>query len=265
MILKRRAALDGVQLDQVDSRILIQGIETQAAREQYSTLSLGDGKGSRITGKKRDWLDVIIRFTINEKSYHPEERAEVLEAVNSWAAKGGWLTVNYKPDRRLRVFLAQAAAEGDAASRGTYTLTLRACGVPWWTQENATMLYRQNVNSVQLTMANSGNAESEIEFAFHNNSGETVNSVSVNTGESVMTFSGLALANGETLTVTHEDTGKADVDVMEITGSGTRRSARIKRTAASNTRLTVSPGTHTVTFTADKKGNLTIFCAGRWV
>lgn len=264
MILRRRAALNGEQLDQVDSRILIQGIETQAARNQFSTQSIGGGCGSRVTGQKRDWLDVIIRFTINEKSYHPQERVDVLEAANSWAAKGGWLTVSYKPDRRLRVFMAQPAAEGDAASRSTYAITLRACGVPYWLQQNATVLYRQGVNDVQLTMANPGNAESEVEFQFHNTSGQTVNILSVNTGESVMTFSGLGLQSGETLTVTHADTGKADVDVIEITGDGTRRSGRAKRTTGSNTRLKVSPGRHAVRFTADHTGNLTIFCAGRW-
>ena len=89
MILRRRVALNGAQLDQVDSRILIQGIETQAGKDQIKTVAMAAGTGSRITSERRDSLDIQVRFTINEKSYRPATRAEVRDKVKKWACGGG--------------------------------------------------------------------------------------------------------------------------------------------------------------------------------
>ena len=69
MILSKRVALDGVQLDSVDSRILIQRVETAAGKETIDAASLWGGSGSRVTGIHRDSLDVVVSFSINEKSY----------------------------------------------------------------------------------------------------------------------------------------------------------------------------------------------------
>ena len=45
MQLKHRATLDGVQLDEIDSRILIQKIETGDGKENISAVSLAGGSG----------------------------------------------------------------------------------------------------------------------------------------------------------------------------------------------------------------------------
>ena len=138
MQLMRRVALGGVQLDSVDPAIVIQGIETQAGKDSVTSVPRGASGGSRVTGQRRDYLEIAVKFTINEKSYHPEARATVLEKVCRWASPGGVLTVNYKPGRQARVMCAQLPGEGDAAKRGAYTVTFRAYGVPYWTEPTGT-------------------------------------------------------------------------------------------------------------------------------
>ena len=50
MVLSHRVALNGIQPAGMDSRILVQGIEEQACKDQISVVSLFGGVGQRIPG-----------------------------------------------------------------------------------------------------------------------------------------------------------------------------------------------------------------------
>ena len=118
MQLMHRVALDGVELDSVDSRIMISKIETGDGKDNVQTVSLwGDSTGSRVTNVHRDSLDITVKFRIRLKKRNMAEREEVIEKVNAWAFSGGWLTTNYKDNRRIRVFRQQAATPGDSLIR----------------------------------------------------------------------------------------------------------------------------------------------------
>ena len=171
MQLMRRAALNGVELDSLDDRILIQGIDEAAGRDQVTAVSLGGAPGSRMTGKHRDWLDVTVRFTINEKSYRPGNRDEVMDKVKAWAENGGVLTVNYKTGKQLSVICFQQPAAGDLATRREYSIVFRAYGVPYWED------------------------------------GGALQNVTVSVNETEMSFTGLNLANNGSLVVDHAEAG----------------------------------------------------------
>lgn len=207
MQLRRRAALDGVQMDSLDERILIQGIKPAAGKDTLSAVSLGGADGSRLTGKHRDWLDVNIDFTINEKSYHPEERDKVLDKVRAWAAKGGKLTVNYKEGKALHVICAQQPAEGDLASRGGFTITFRALAVPYWEAENAKSVTLEEGDEGSGTLALNGSARTIGEVLVQNKSGETLNELGITVNGREMTFTGLGLADNGYLTIDHVEAG----------------------------------------------------------
>ena len=264
MILMRRAALDGAELDEVDKRIVIQGIEPGNGKEQRVTTPVWGGSGSRMTAEHRDSLDIVIRFTINEKSYRPEERAAVLEAVCAWAAGGGWLTVNYKPGRRIRVVAVQLPAEGDAATRGVYTIVLRAYGVPYW-QADASRIRIAGKSSDARSFGVPGNRETVMDFEFTNTSGSSISSLTAAAGSSEIVLTGLGLASGETLSIDHPDTGDRSWLRIRIRGTGgTWRSVYGKRTAGSSNDLTVKPGARTVGFTAGGAGTAVWSCCGRF-
>lgn len=263
MILSKRVALDGVQLDSVDSRILIQRVETAAGKETIDAASLWGGSGSRVTGIHRDSLDVVVTFSINEKSYHPQERAEVLEKVNTWAAAGGWLTVNYKPGRKIRVIAAQLPGEGDMTQRNQYSITFRAYGVPYWQEANPQIIGLYG-GSNEFNFYVNGNQRAVMEASFQNTSGGTINTLTISTGESSISFTGLGLADGETFELDHTDDGKRSVLRCRI-GS---RSVLDKRTAGSSDDLYMEPGFQTVSYSSSATGmsaaTMQLKCAGRF-
>lgn len=258
MILTRRAALDGVQLDSIDNRILIQGIETQAQKSSIQAQALWGTDGSRVTGEYRESLDIILRFTINEKTYRPGERVKVLEKVNSWAAAGGLLTIGYKTDRQIRVILAQSAEEGDAMSRGTYSITFRAFGVPYW-QEDPPHKTQINGSSGSRAFGVGGSTRTVMDASFRNTSGGTINNLEIRAGDSVFTFTGLGLGNGQTLIIDHPDDGRRSVLRCRIGST----SVLGKRTGSND--LYVRPGERSVSFTASGSGVMEFSCRGRFV
>ena len=258
MILKRRVALNGVQLDSLDNRVLVQTVEPQAGKMAISGNSLWGADGSRVTNIHRDSVDVNVKFSINEKSYHPEERSAVFEKVMAWAAAGGWLTVNNKPNRRIRVICAQPPGEGDLMNRNQYTIVFRAYGVPYWQEEEAVRV-RFSGNGGSRVFGVGGNVRTVMDCSFRNTSGGTINSLTITAGSSSFTFTGLGLGNGETLTIDHPDDGKHSWLRIRI-GS---RSALVARTAGSSDDLYVMPGERTVSFSGGS-GVAEFSCSGRF-
>lgn len=256
MILSHRAALNGVELDSVDNRILIQGIEEAAGKEQISAVSLFGGVGQRITNRHRDSLDVTIRFSINIKKGDMQARSDVFEKVNAWAAGGGWLTVNYKEDRRLRVICAQYPAAGDMWKwTNIYSIVFRAYAVPYWQDATPKKLMASG-GSMNKVFGVGGSVRTVLDVEFRCTSG-TCTSFKVSAGGSAIELAGLNLTSGQTLAITHTDDG-----LLRITAGG--QSVLGKRTAASSDDLFVMPGSVIVSIITQGAGTLTISCAGRY-
>ena len=267
MRLKRRVALGGVQMDSLDNRILIAGVEPGAGKEQISTVPLYGGVGSRVTGKHRDSLDVTVKFGVWRGSEEAEARAAVLEKVMAWAAGGGWLTLNSKPDRRLRVILAQAPGEGDLYTIGNqYTLTFRALGVPYWQAKEPEIVQVKNANSLDVAFGVAGSVETVLEASFKNTSGSTVNSFQVASGGQQLVFAGLGLANNETLHIDHLDNGERYTFRARIESTaGVYRSVLDKRTGSSDDEIQMTPGSRRVTASAGGVGTIRISCYARFL
>jgi len=263
MQLKHRVALNGAQLDAVDDRIIIRRVETGDPKINVSTVGL-PADGSRVTAMTRESIDVTVKFCIRLKKKCMADREAVLEKVNAWAAMGGKLTTNFKTDRKIMVFLAQPATAGDPWDwTKEYTLVFRACGVPYWQEDAGTSTSKTAVSSSSFSMTVKGSARSVLDASFKNTSGSTVNTLTLNTGEAEMSFTGLGLANNETLEIDHEDNGKRCVPRIRIKGTGgAYRSALDKRSGSND--LYVTPGSRTITLTAGGAGNLTVTSCGRF-
>ena len=271
MQLRHRVALDGVQLDEVDSRIMIQKVETGEGKENLSAVNLWGRSGSRVTSEHRESIEITVKFCIRLKKRDMADRETVLEKVNAWACSGGWLTVNYKENRRIRVFMAKAATAGDPWEwTKEYEIVFQARGVPYWQEATPTIVRQQDVSSASVTVGVNGSAQTALEVQFKNTSGSTCNTFSISTGESAMNFGSLGLAKNETLVIDHDDNGKKNVLRIRIMStSGVYRSVLDKRTALSggapsSDDLYVSPGRKTITASAGKTGTLTVSCSGRF-
>ena len=256
MILAHRAALNGVELDSLDNRILIQGIDEAAGKEQISAVSLFGGTGQRITNQHRDSLDVTVRFSMRIKKNDMEAREELFERVSAWAAGGGWLTVNYKPERRLRVICANFAPAGDMWNwANIYSIVFRAYSIPYWQQDVPNKLMASG-STFNRQFGVAGSAQTVLDVEFKNNGG-TCTTFKVVAGASMIELTGLNLVKGQTLAIKHTDDG-----LLQITAGGS--SVLDKRTVASSDDLYVSPGTVTVYIYAPQAGTVTISCAGRY-
>ena len=258
MILRRRVALNGVQLDSVNTAIIIQGIDVKAGKEQWSAVSYGAGDGSRVTGNRRESLDINVRFTINEKSYRPQQRATILDAVKKWAAGGGVLTLNYKSGQQARVKCVQMPEEGDAGTRGQYTIVFRAYDVPYFVETTPTTYTRENTRGVSgASLTVNGSARTPLEFSFKNTSNTLINTFKITAGGNTIELTGLELANNYTLTLDHDAKGRQRIRV------GTMRKMDC-RTPESADELWVDPGTASITVTAGNVGTLIVYSYGRF-
>ena len=273
MILTRRVALDGRQMDQIDERIAIQGIEFNGGRDTISAESLYGGTGSRVSNRHRDSLDITIRFGLMLERGREAERARLLEAVNGWAAAGGWLTTNLKPDRRIRVSCASLPGDGEVIDwTKDYAIVLRAYGCPWWQEETGTSASASGANAtLQATLTINGYMTAPIDAEYRNTSGSAITSLTIGAGtsasapESRIQLESLGLASGETLVIDHPDEGdRSWLRIRIRTASGVYRSAYSCRTPESSDDLTASPGRKLVWVSGNGGGTLTANCRGRY-
>lgn len=260
MILAHRVALNGTQLDSLDNRIIIKAIEEGAGKETISATPAGSRHGQRVQRKRRDYLDVNVKFSLNEDVM--VTRSTLLETINKWAAAGGALTVGHRTGRVLNVICAQCPGAGDVYEWTTvYTITFRAYEVPFWQETTATTGTASGTSgSVSLTVP--GSAETVAEFEFKNTSGAAFNSFSITAGASTMEFTNLGLGNNETLVVDH--VGRLIRIRIRATNGTTYRSAMTKRTVGSSDDLYISPGSRTVSYTSQGAGNFTVSVKGRF-
>jgi len=259
MQLAHRAALNGVQLDEIDPRIIIKRIESGAGKETVTAVAAGSGDGTRITVKRRDMVEVQVRFGINIRRDALEERAAVLEAVNAWAVKCGYLTVNYKPDRRLYIDDVACPGEGDPWERTTeYTITLRARSLPYWEQATQvigrTGIGTDGLGSFQVP----GSAQTVADVELQNMSGAEINTAQIVVAGRGMWFNSLGMGGSEALRITHNEKG-----ILAITVGN--RSVMALRTEASADDLVMDPGAVAFGFTAQRACRMTVSCRGRFV
>ena len=257
MILSKRAALGGVQLDELHESIVIQSVDPGTPQRTISAVAMMGGAGQRITGDHWETLEIIVEFGINLPKRQMELRRQVFEMVTAWALRGGWLTVNWLPNRRLWVDRVELPSSGDMWDwTKTYTITFRAYSVPFWMDEMPAQAVHQLITNGSVSIEVGGNVQSVLDVSFQNRSGMTINNFRVSAGGNTLVLSSLGLGGSETLNISHGTDG-----LLRITAGG--RSVLDRRTGADD--LYVLPGTNTVTIQSDRAGTLTVRSYGRYV
>lgn len=257
---RHRAALGGLQLDEIDPAIVIQRIEEPEPKEQIQTALIAGG-GSRITGKRRESLDVNIKFGLDIRKEEMAARETLLERINRWAMDGGILTISQRPDRQLRVILATPAATGDPWDwTASYTLVFRACGIPYWEQATPASATTDTGSSAGTTLYVEGSTESRADVTLANRSGAEISTCSITIGGQTMSFAGLGLMGGESLVIDHDTQGILRIRIRSAGGGW--RSVLAKRSGADE--FTVSPGAVTARFSAQRACQMTASVRGRY-
>ena len=260
MELAHRVALNGVQLDSLDDRILITAVDEAAGKDTITAVSLGAGNGQRINGKRRDTLDLTVKFALRIRNNDMAGRSELLDLVNAWAFPGGLLTLGNRVEKHLQVVLAQAPGGGDQYKwTNEYTMVFRAYGIPFWEDEDATSVTLEQDDAGGGTITVPGSAETVGEIRVQNKSGSTLDGLSVTINGYTMSFSDLGLANNGFLRVDHVLAG--GVNVMRARIGST--SVMTKRSGADE--FVMVPGVNAIGYAADGEVILQVSVRGRYL
>lgn len=267
MILSRRVALDGVQLDESHARIAIQGMQTGKPKGDGNAAARYGGSGSRRIPPHRESLDVVISFSIVIKRGQADEREAALEAANAWAAiaeNGAWMTWSTKPGRRIRVWLEEPAVMGDARSDANknFSIRFRAYGVPNWQESESSYTTLEAGMQGSGSLVVGGNTKTCAEIRAENVSGAAISWVEVSAGTSTIRMENIGMAAGETLIIDHDPEGLIRLRILGATGS---RSILDKRTDGSANDLWVSPGYVQISFASQRAIQVTAEARGRFL
>ena len=259
MILMHRVALGGVQLDSVDSRIMVKSVATQAPKETPLTAQRA-GNGLRYIRTKRESLEVTVRIGLRIFDDDMDDREELMEQVCAWANNlPGWLTTDQKPGRRIWVESVKAPAMGDPAEwTNEFTFTFTALSVPWWEKSDATTLTMAQDDEGSGTLTMPGSTWTVAEATIQNKSGDTINSLSITAGDTSMSFTDLGLANNGYLVIDH-----ARVKGAYVLRARIGESSRLINMSGSD-ELILKPGTNAISYTAAGDVIVQVSARGRY-
>ena len=257
MILSKRVALGGQQLDELHDAIVIRSIDPGVPNESISAVDRMGGAGSRITGDHFSTIDVSVTYAIDIPKRRMAERRAVFDAVNAWANRKGWLTVNWLENRRLYVDKTILPGSGDLWEwTNEFTVVFRAYNVPFWQDETPVQAAGGTAASGRVVVPVGGDTESVLDVSFRNRSGMTINNFWVQANGNRITLSNLGLGGSSTLNIHHGVDG-----LLRIEADGA--SVYHKYSGADD--LYINPGSVAVDYAADRAGTLTVTSYGRWI
>lgn len=257
MILSRRAALNGVQLDEIHEAIVIRGIDQGTAKESLAAVSRMGGWGQRMTNQHFDMLDVTVSYAIDVPKTDLALRREIVDAVNRWALGKGWLTVNWMDERQMFVDHVIIPNAGDLWNwTDEYTITFRAYGIPFWQDVNESKVRSGTAARGRVTLTAGGNVNTPLDVSFQNMSGMTINTFTVSTGGRSISLTSLGLGGSQTLNISHGTDGLLKMMIGST-------SVYEKYSGADD--LILVPGNNRIDFSAARAGILTASCVGRWI
>ena len=208
MILSKRVALGGVQLDELHDAIVIRSIDPGVTKESVSAVTRMGGFGQRMTGQHWDTLEVSVSYAIDIPKREMALRRQIFDAVNAWALKKGWLTVNWLENRRFYVDKVVLPGSGDMwAWTDEFTITFRAYNVPFWQDALPAQVSSGTAASGSVTVQVGGNVQSVLDVTFQNRSGMTINNFWVQANGNRITLSSLGLGGSSALTINHGTDG----------------------------------------------------------
>lgn len=263
MILSRRAALNGVQLDELDERILICGIEEDPIEESWNNVALygGIGMGSVVTYEHIAGKKVTVKFNlrINKRDY--AERSALLETITGWARPGGSLTATTHPGRKIAVRCTQKPKAVDPRKLDSeYTIIFEAREKPYWENTNPVTMMSGIASSGSVNIPVDGNLPTLLEITVENKANANIASMTISCGGNSMSFDSLGLAANEKLVIDYRADGVQQIRIQAAGGSW--RSVMEKRSGSDD--FPVEPGNSTVSFTAQRACRMTVRCTGRY-
>lgn len=248
-------AINGHGLQDIDPTIFITDIQETAPKIRTRTTDNALYDGLRVTRSQRQSLAVSVTFCVRE--YDTARRKAIAEKACAWA-EDGWLTINDRPGQRLWVICDRIPVIPSSLKwTDELTIGFTAYALPYWQQQYpATATYTGTNGSTFVSPAGNRDCYLEAEITA---TGGTVNELVLAVGGRAYAFTGLGLANGQTLSI-----GYSDDEHLQYMRVGDQ-SVLSKRTAASDDDLILlAKSQNAVTITANAAVRATIKARGLW-
>ena len=256
MILSRRVALGGVQLDELDASIVIRSVDPGMARENVTAVNRMGGAGQRVTFRHWETIEANVSFAIDLPKRQLAARKQIWDKVIAWANRKGWLTFNYIEGRRLYVDQVIYPDSGDLwAWTDEFTLTFRAYNVPFWQDETPASV-TGDVTNGRLWLEIPGNVRGVLDLTAQNISGMGIQNFKVTAGGCVIELKGINLGGAETLSISHGTDG-----LLRITAGGRNLYSMYQ----GSDDLFVYPGSCAIDIATQRAVRVTAACYGRWI
>lgn len=253
MITRYRAWKNEIGLQDIHDSIFITDIKEKTPKITAVTAAKPMGGGLHVQRMRRDSLSVVIRLAIRD--YSTASRKATMSRVAAWAMEEGYLAIADRPGQRLYVRCEKPPVVESALKWTAETeMTLTAYDSPWWEDDTPTTVSGSGT-SFTATLPNPGDVESLVDATIKPSGKLTTFTITAN--GSTMTFSGLSVASGSTVEITHTPAGLLCVK------SGSN-SLLAYRTAASADDLTAAAGLNAITFSANTSCAVTFATRGRY-
>lgn len=202
------AMMDGIALSSIDPSVYVTDIREEEPKVRREAAAYALGNGLRTGRAVRESLTVSVSFEIHEADVR--RRSEVCQRIQRWA-QGKVLSVNYRPDQRLRVVCEAQPAIGSAL-RWTQALEVvfTAYAVPYWEDVFATRIAVTGNGTASVFVP--GTAEHTIVEATLTNTGSTdITSARLSANDrngavgTAFVFTGIRIPPGGTLAIAYDD------------------------------------------------------------
>lgn len=248
--------LDGVELSSIAPEIIVTDITHNAPVREVRASDIAGRNGKLYTRTVTSSTGVTVSFEIHTPDVR--RRAAIMEDVQRWAMPGGVLTTSDRPNRVLRVVCESLPTIGSAQKwTGVCSIGFVAYAVPFWEDETPRRVSITGNGSKSLFVPGFA-APASVEAKVTNTGSGAISTVTLTAGDTSMTFAGLALGAGQTMTIAHDAHGLL---TARIGGA----SVLDKRTAASSDELELEPGRNaTLTITTNGTASTVFEVRGRY-
>lgn len=243
-------ALNGVTPESIDPALRVTDLTELPPRRRVTSVPTVR-HGLQLLRRVRESLTIRVSFVIPE--YDPVRRRQLVSRLHAWADPGGVLTTSDRPGQRLIVACDTLPLLSALSWSDTIHIDFTAYALPFWEYEEETQI--STAGTATLTLP--GDAE-EIPVACEvMNAGDApLTTVTLRCGDTQMTFAGLSIAPGDTLSLGY--TGQ----LLTATAAGS--SVLMHRTGDSSDLLLADGGKPTaVSVTADGRVSAAFHARGR--
>ena len=249
--------LDGVELSAIAPEIIVTDITHNAPVREVRASDIAGRNGKLYTRTVTSSTGVAVSFEIHTPDVR--RRAALMEEVQRWAMPRGVLTTSDRPDRVLRVVCESPPTIGSAQKwTGVCSIGFVAYAVPFWEDETPRFVSITGNGSKSLFVPGFA-APAGVEAKVTNTGSGAISSVTLTAGDTSMTFAGVLMESGQTMTIANDTRGL-------LTARIGGESVLDKRTPASSDELELDPGKHaTLSVTTDGTASTTFDVRGRYV